>query len=282
MANCLNCGKVNPPSKSNRPRKYCSKKCANKFLHKKNYVKQAQPGWGSKSKLIAEDRERRREEYEWCCCNMYSPKRIEEEYGFKSVCVWDKARSLGIKPKIIKWSGKNTFFTKEQAERIVNENVTPEHNNEFLRTRRKKAKLRSKSYRKKLHVKKRQNERRKKRREEDPAFRLRKNVSNSVYRALVVKQGLSKGGSTFEHLPYTPKELKEHIEEQFDENMSWENYGTYWELDHIVPQAALVYDSFEHPNFHECWDLKNLRPLEKTKNTSKSSFFNGRKHYYKK
>jgi len=33
MTSCLNCGIENPPSKSNKPRKYCSKKCANTYLH---------------------------------------------------------------------------------------------------------------------------------------------------------------------------------------------------------------------------------------------------------
>ena len=33
MTKCLNCGAKNPPSKSNKPRKYCSKKCANTYLY---------------------------------------------------------------------------------------------------------------------------------------------------------------------------------------------------------------------------------------------------------
>jgi len=116
----------------------------------------------------------------------------------------------------------------------------------------------------------------------NPALRLSRNVSALVYEALVVKQGLTKGGSTFEHLPYTPLELKEHIENQFNEHMSWDNYGDYWHLDHIVPQAALIYDSLTHPNFQKCWALNNLQPLEKTENLSKGSWHKGKHHRYKK
>ena len=114
-----------------------------------------------------------------------------------------------------------------------------------------------------------------------PARKMRKNVSNAVYEALRL-QNRTKGGVTFEHLPYTPAQLKEHLEKQFDEHMSWENYGTYWQIDHLIPQAALVYDSFEHPNFQKCWALDNLQPMEATANRSKGSLYEGERHYHAK
>ena len=121
-----------------------------------------------------------------------------------------------------------------------------------------------------------------KRRREDPVFKLRHHVSTLVYHAITLRQGKTKGGSTFAHLPYTPLQLKEHIEKQFDACMTWDNYGSYWQMDHIMPQAALIYDSLTHPNFAKCWDLSNLRPLEKSKNASKGSWHNGKYHWYSK
>jgi 5-methylcytosine-specific restriction endonuclease McrA len=91
----------------------------------------------------------------------------------------------------------------------------------------------------------------------------------------------SKGGKTFENLPYTPKMLKEHLESQFDENMSWDNYGTYWHIDHIIPQAMTPYDTIKHENFQKAWALENLQPLEARENMSKNSIHNGEKKYYK-
>lgn len=44
--------------------------------------------------------------------------------------------------------------------------------------------------------------------------------------------------------------------------MSWENYGDYWQIDHIVPQSKLCFSSMEDDNFKKCWALENLRPLE--------------------
>ena len=82
---------------------------------------------------------------------------------------------------------------------------------------------------------------------------------------------------TFDHLPYTPEELKIHIESLWEPWMSWDNYGkfdknrTTWQIDHIIPQSKLPFESFDDENFKKCWDLKNLRPLETTANLKKGN-----------
>ncbi len=103
-----------------------------------------------------------------------------------------------------------------------------------------------------------------------PSGRLQKNISRVIYGCLK-KQGTTKGGSTFEALPYTPKQLCEHLEKQFDEKMCWDNYGSYWHLDHIYPKSLLPYDSLQHPNFLKCWALENLQPLEAKENIKKGA-----------
>ena len=128
-------------------------------------------------------------------------------------------------------------------------------------------------------VKERNNQRRRRRRRDDPKYRLRCSVSRSICRSLK-RRAKTKGGSTFDHLPYTPKELMEHIEKQFDEHMTWENQGSYWHIDHIRPHASYKYDSLDHPEFQECWALENLRPLEATENRSKGSFYEGKRYYH--
>lgn len=109
-----------------------------------------------------------------------------------------------------------------------------------------------------------------KRKSIDPAYRLRKNVSSAVS-AACKKQGNTKGGATFLALPYSPHDLVEHLERQFDDKMNWDNYGSYWDVDHIYPQSLLPYDSLDHPNFQKCWALDNLQPLEKMENIKKSN-----------
>jgi len=101
-------------------------------------------------------------------------------------------------------------------------------------------------------------------------YKMKTIVSNNIRIALKENKHM-KNFSTWKILPYSPQQLKEHLEAQFDSNMSWENYGTYWHIDHIYPQSKLPYDSIEHPNFKKCWSLFNLRPLEAKENLRKSN-----------
>ena len=133
------------------------------------------------------------------------------------------------------------------------------------------------------NISKRANKRDKERRKTNPIYKCRKNVSGMIYIGLK-KCNSYKNKSSWENLPYTPSILKQYIESQFSlpENldheghvwMTWRNWGKYnakiwnekdsstwsWNLDHIIPQSKLPYDTMEHPNFLKCWDLSNLRP----------------------
>ena len=112
----------------------------------------------------------------------------------------------------------------------------------------------------------------------DPVWKLAQGVRRDVGMAIKRSNGV-KGGRTFEALPYTPQQLKEHLESQFQEGMTWDNHGE-WHIDHIIPQAALRYDSLEHPNFLKCWALDNLQPLWAKENLRKGSLHEGKRHYY--
>ena len=76
-------------------------------------------------------------------------------------------------------------------------------------------------------------------------------------------------------LPYTPLDLYTHLNNCFidipEYDMTWENYGLYWCIDHIVPQSAFGYDSFEDKSFDLCWSLDNLQPLPLTINSKKGA-----------
>jgi hypothetical protein len=113
----------------------------------------------------------------------------------------------------------------------------------------------------KKNNKKRINKRERDRRDNDINFKLKKNVSRAISHAI------NKGGnSVIKYLPYTIQVLKKHLESQFNDHMSWENYGVYWHIDHVVPQSNFSYFSMKDDNFTECWALSNLRPLEANQN----------------
>lgn len=110
----------------------------------------------------------------------------------------------------------------------------------------------------------------------DILFRMKENVRRVILFYLKKANGAKNKSKTWGSLTFNSQQLKEHLEKQFDEKMNWENYGSYWEIDHIYPQSRLLYDSLEHPNFLKCWDLDNLRPLE-----VKENFIKGNKLKFK-
>jgi hypothetical protein len=75
-------------------------------------------------------------------------------------------------------------------------------------------------------------------------------------------------------LPYTPAELCQHLEEQFEPWMNWKNHskktkGPRWEIDHIKPRNDFPFESINDPQMLDCWALSNIRPLEWSKNATK-------------
>jgi len=101
-------------------------------------------------------------------------------------------------------------------------------------------------------------------------YRLNKNISSGIFNSLKTNN-FSKNGRHWETLVnFTLQELKFHLETQFDSNMNWENHGSYWHVDHIIPLASLTFDSEEHENFKLLWSLGNLQPLFGPENLSKS------------
>jgi hypothetical protein len=63
--------------------------------------------------------------------------------------------------------------------------------------------------------------------------------------------------------------FKKWIEFRFNENMNWENMGTIWHIDHILPISKF---NFQNQNeIKICYHWTNLQPLEKFNNISKSN-----------
>jgi hypothetical protein len=102
----------------------------------------------------------------------------------------------------------------------------------------------------------------------DAGHRLHLSISVLVRRAL----GQDKAGRSWEALVgYSLADLRQHLERQFVKGMSWENYGSHWHVDHIVPRSLFSFDSAGHnTDFKACWSLSNLRPLWATENRKKN------------
>jgi len=62
--------------------------------------------------------------------------------------------------------------------------------------------------------------------------------------------------------------LKEYIEKQFTDGMSWDNYGK-WHVDHILPCAS--FDLKLESDQKKCFNYKNLQPLWAKDNLKKGA-----------
>jgi len=109
----------------------------------------------------------------------------------------------------------------------------------------------------------------KNRRHTDPIFKLSKQISTYINRAL---QGKKHGRHWEILVGYTLEELKIHLETQFINGMTWENHGK-WHIDHILPRSSFHITSAECEDFKKCWALDNLQPLWAEDNLRKSNKF---------
>lgn len=66
----------------------------------------------------------------------------------------------------------------------------------------------------------------------------------------------------------TTEELKNHLEKQFKDGMSWDNYNYYgWHIDHIIPCEK--FDLTNEEEQKKCFHYTNLQPLWRLENQSK-------------
>ena len=78
----------------------------------------------------------------------------------------------------------------------------------------------------------------------------------------------AKSGSAVSDLGCSIPELKEHIEKQWQEGMSWDNWTLDgWHIDHIKPLAA--FDLTDTIQFKQAVHYTNLQPLWAEANLSK-------------
>lgn len=95
-------------------------------------------------------------------------------------------------------------------------------------------------------------------------FRISNNVSGLIRHVLNTGTKAERHWETL--VPYSLEDLMKHLESQFTPEMNWNNYGEYWEIDHIIPQNTFNISSPNDHDFKICWSLANLRPLEKSLN----------------
>jgi len=101
----------------------------------------------------------------------------------------------------------------------------------------------------------------------DPEFKL-KGVLRARVRAAIRNSGGTKSHGTMQLVGCTVENLRQHLEQQFTDGMSWDNHGD-WHVDHIMPCAA--FDLTDEDQQRVCFNYTNLQPLWASDNMSKGA-----------
>lgn len=108
------------------------------------------------------------------------------------------------------------------------------------------------------------------RKKQDAKFRINKNLKNRIRASLRLVH--RKLGGWSEYLGYDIIALKKHLESQWLNGMSWQNYGQNgWHIDHKIPVSFFEYKSPNDVEFKMCWRLENLQPMWRNDNITKSN-----------
>jgi hypothetical protein len=144
-----------------------------------------------------------------------------------------------IKVKKKEYREKNKEKIKEY-EKNYRQNVRSKDINfkEYMKVYRSKNKENIKTHRNNYELNRRQNE---------PLYKLKCNISSLIRQSIKLK-GYMKETRTHEILGCSYEDFKIHLEKQFTEWMTWDNYGNpvdglikpnkTWDIDHIIPTSS--------------------------------------------
>lgn len=226
-----------------------------------------------------------------CCKSCYSLKRKDNA---KTDCNEDKDRikkynakyyeenKEKVKSKNKEWYDKNdrTKYRKEYW--INNSDVLKEKQKKYKEENRELINQKKRDYWKNLSVEKKKeiNEQNKIKyyennwKEQKNKYITEKLNSNSFFklkfnvRTLIrnsfKREFTKKSKKTIEILGCSFEEFKLHLESKFDHKMNWDNQGSYWHMDHIIPISSAkteedVYRLNHYTNFQPLYWLDNIR-----------------------
>ena len=105
----------------------------------------------------------------------------------------------------------------------------------------------------------------------DANYKLSCSLRNRLLHALKA-QSTDKTISTFNLLSCDIKQFTEWLEFQFDKEMTFENHGTYWHMDHCIPCSK--WDLTNEENQKKCFHWSNIQPMKALDNIVKNNNMN--------
>jgi hypothetical protein len=196
-----------------------------------------------KRESFGKDRSRQDGLFPWCLKCKSDHRLLDKEGVSKYNAEYAKNNAERIKAQRKIWRKKN-------AERIL------KYYSEYNRKNKKIKNIKALKYIKM-------------RRLVDPAYRIMRNLKSRF--AFGFKNNYKKS-SLFNYLGCTVQELKIHLESQFKEGMSWNNYGNKegnWSIDHVLPCSS--FDHSDEEEIKKCWHYSNMQPMWHIENIKKGS-----------
>ena len=190
----------------------------------------------------------------------------------KDVCEFNKKLISNKGIQYYKSWCKNCQSEEDKSKRLLNpekykiwydktRKERNEHRSEYYQHNKEKILIQNKKYKGVNSVN------RKKKYDKDILFKLRHRLSCRLREVLKFKT-LIKNKTHNEVMGCSSEFLKEYLEKQFTEKMSWENHGFYgWHIDHIVPLSSAkteeIYKLCHYTNLQPLWAEDNLKKGDK-------------------
>ena len=101
-----------------------------------------------------------------------------------------------------------------------------------------------------------------------PESRFKRAMRNAVKRITRISKS-KKEGRTIEYIGCSMLHARKHIEKQFKRGMHWNNHGTVWHIDHIIPLSK--FDLTDPMQRKRANHFTNLQPLYVHENIKKGA-----------
>ena len=217
-------------------------------------------------------------------CKMCCRKKLPVHTASTKVCrICNEEKELSLLAKnenickrcnciqIKKYREENPEKVAEQRKKYHEKNKE-EHNQkarEYHEANKEEIKQQRKEYyeENKEDIIKKAYEHKKKRLMEDPLFKLLERLRGRILIAIKSQAG-EKAAKSIELLGCSIEHVRDHLESQFTEGMTWENHGE-WHIDHMRPCASF---NLEEPEDQKkCFHWTNLQPLWAADNLAKGA-----------
>lgn len=99
-------------------------------------------------------------------------------------------------------------------------------------------------------------------------YRFARNLRLRIHRALKRNIGATKASTLRNLIGCSVQALRIHLASMFTTEMSWENYGTFWHVDHKLPLS--IFDLTNPEQQKIAFNFENLQPLHALENMRKS------------